>query len=134
MELPVTHPGSRSALLGANPDPMLARLLSPQYAVTAATPPTFLFATTGDPVVPIANSEAMYAALVEKGVPAEMHLFDYANHGCGLCGEIPELAIWPTLLRSWLIHHNELPPNAPPAPPPAANMQDWPSGIDGPGH
>lgn len=134
MEPPVTHPGSRASLLGPNPDPALAHQLSPQYAVTTATPPTFIFATTGDPVVPIANSEAMYAALVEKGVPTEMHLFDYSNHGCGLCGDIPELAIWPTLLRAWLIHHNLLPPNAPPAPPPAANMADWPAGIDGPGH
>jgi acetyl esterase/lipase len=134
MEPPVTHPGSRLALLGPNPDPALAHQLSPQFAVTTATPPTFLFATTGDPVVPVANSEAMYAALVAKGVPAEMHLFDFSNHGCGLCGDIPTLSVWPTLLRAWLVQHNLLPPNAPPAPPPAANMPDWPSGLDGPGH
>ena len=134
MEPDLTHLGSRNALLGTNPDPDLARRLSAQYAVTADTPPTFLFATTGDPVVPVGNSIAMYSALKAKGVPAEMHLFDFSNHGCGLCGDIPQLSIWPTLLRTWLVGKNIIAPNAPPPPPPAHNMEDWPSGIDGPGH
>ena len=134
METPITHPGSQLSLLGPKPDPALARQLSPQYAVTPATPPTFIFATTGDPAVPVGNSQAMYAALEAKQVPVEMHLFDFTNHGCGLCGDIPELAPWPLLLRSWMVHHNLLPATAPPPPPPAANMPDWPSGIDGPGH
>ena len=134
MDLPVTHPGSRTNLLGPNPDPALAHQLSAQYAVTASTAPTFIFATTGDPVVPIANSVSFYSALVAAGVPAEMHLFDYADHGCGLCGSIPELAGWPMLLRAWLTHRSLLPPTAPPPPPPGPNMPDWPSGLDGPGH
>lgn len=134
MELPLAHPGSRNSLLGPNPDPALAHRLSPQFSVTSATPPTFLFATTGDPLVPVGNSVAMYSALEAKGVPVEMHLYDFVNHGCGLCGDIPELAGWPTLLRAWLMEHHLVAPDAPPAPLPAANMQDWPSGIDGPGH
>ncbi len=131
---PKPHAGSVTNLLGPTPDPALAHRLSPQYAVTSATPPTFLFATSGDPTVPVGNSVAMYSALEAGGVPVEMHLFDYANHGCGLCGDIPELAGWPLLLRAWMVHRNLLPPTAPPPPPPAANMPDWPSGIDGPGH
>ncbi len=134
MELPVTHPGSRTNLLGPNPDPALARQLSAQYAVTSSTPPTFLFATTGDPVVPVANSVSFYTALVAAGIPAEMHLYDYADHGCGLCGSIPELSGWPMLLRAWLVHRSLIPATAPPPPPPAPNMEDWPSGLDGPGH
>jgi acetyl esterase/lipase len=133
MEQPVTHPGSRENLLGPNPDPALAHQLSAQFAVTASTAPTFLFATTGDPVVPVANSVSFYSALVAAGVPAEMHLFDYADHGCGLCGTIPELAGWPMLLRAWLVHRNLLPATAPPPPAPSPNMLDWPSGLDGPG-
>ncbi len=134
MEGAIAHDASVHNLLGRNPDPALAHQLSPQYNVTTATPPTFLFATTGDPTVPVGNSVAMYSALQAKGVPVEMHLYDFVNHGCGLCGDIPELAGWPTLLRTWLIEHHLLPPDAPPAPLPAANMQDWPSGMDGPGH
>jgi acetyl esterase/lipase len=134
MELPLAHSGSRTSLLGAAPDPAMEHQLSPQYAVSTGTPPTFIFATTGDPVVPVGNSVAMYGALQAKQVPVEMHLFDFSNHGCGLCGDIPELAGWPMLLRTWMVHHNLLPPNAPPPPPPSANMPDWPSGLDGPGH
>ncbi len=134
MEASLTHPGSRASLLGPNPDPALAHQLSAQFAVTQATPPTFIFATTGDPTVPVGNSVAMYSALQVAQVPVEMHLFDFSNHGCGLCGDIPELAGWPLLLRTWMVHRNLLPPDAPPPPPPAANMPDWPSGIDGPGH
>ncbi len=133
MDPPVTHAGSRQSLLGPNPDPALAHQLSAQYAVSAATAPTFLFATTGDPTVAVANAVSFYGALVAAGVPAEMHLFDYADHGCGLCGTIPELAGWPMLLRAWLTHRGLLPANAPPPPPPAPNLADWPSGLDGPG-
>ncbi len=134
MEPPLAHPGSRAELLGPNPGADLAQKLSPQYAVSTETPPTFIWATTGDPVVPVGNSVAMYTALQAKGVPVELHLFDFSDHGCGLCGAIPELAGWPMLLRTWMVHHNLLPANAPPPPPPAQNMQDWPSGLDGPGH
>ncbi len=134
MEGPIAHMGSVQSLLGSNPDPALAHRLSPQFNVTSATPPTFIFATTGDPTVPVANSVVMYQALQAQQVPVEMHLFDFSNHGCGLCGDIPELAGWPLLLRAWLVHHNLVSPTAPPPPPPAANMPDWPSGIDGPGH
>ena len=133
MEAPVTHPGSRTNLLGADPDPTLAHQLSAQYAVNASTAPTFLFATTGDPTVPVANSVSFYTALQVAGIPVEMHLYDYADHGCGLCGSIPELAGWPVLLRAWLVHRNLLPATAPPPPPPAPNMADWPAGLDGPG-
>ncbi len=134
MEKEVSHPGSRAALLGPNPDEALARQLSAQTAVTPSTAPTFLFATSGDPVVPVENSVLFYRALQKARVPAEMHLFDFADHGCGLCGPIPELAVWPALLRTWMVHHALLPANAPLPPPPGPNMPDWPSGLDGPGH
>lgn len=134
MELPLAHVGSRNNLLGPNPPPELAHQLSPQYAVSSDTPPTFIFATSGDPVVPVGNSVAMYNALIAKRVPAEMHLYDFSNHGCGLCGDIPQLSTWPMLLRSWLVAKGVIEATAPPPPPPAHNMPDWPSGLDGPGH
>ncbi|HEY0786457.1 MAG TPA: alpha/beta hydrolase [Acidobacteriaceae bacterium] len=134
MEEPFAHRGSRDSLLLPGTDAAMVRQLSAQYSVTAATAPTFLFATTGDAVVPVANSMAFYQALQAVGVPAELHLFDYANHGCGLCGSIPELAGWPLLLRSWLVHRSLVPATAPAPPPPGPNMPDWPGGLDGPGH
>ncbi|MFZ0662049.1 MAG: alpha/beta hydrolase [Acidobacteriaceae bacterium] len=133
MELPETHAGSRRNLLGPDPDPALAHEYSNQFAVTADTPPTFLFATTNDPVVPVENSLDFYRALVQNHVHAELHLFDYSNHGCGLCGSIVPLRVWPSLLRTWLIDRSFLPPNAPPPPPPQPNWPVWPKGYTGPG-
>jgi len=133
MEGPFAHAGSRMNFLGPNPDPTLAHEYSNQFDVTADTPPTFIFATTNDPTVPVENSLDFYRALVNAHVPAELHLFDYSNHGCGLCGSILPLRVWPSLLRTWLIDHSFLPPNAPPLPAPEPNWPKWPKGLTGPG-
>lgn len=133
MEEPVTHSGSRLNLLGPNPDPALAHEYSNQFAVTADTPPTFLFATTNDPAVPVENSLDFYRALERAHVHAELHIFDYSDHGCGLCGSILPLRVWPSLLRTWLIDHSFLPPDAPPLPAPEPNWPVWPKGFTGPG-
>jgi acetyl esterase/lipase len=133
MEGPFAHTGSHKNLLGSDPDPALAHAWSNQFAVTASTPPTFLFATTNDPTVPVENSLDFYRALVRAHVPAELHLFEYSNHGCGLCGSILPLSVWPSLLRTWFIDHSILPPDAPPLPAPEPNWPKWPQGFTGPG-
>jgi acetyl esterase/lipase len=133
MEGPIAHAGSRDNLLGPEPDPFLAHSYSNQFAVTAQTPPTFIWATTKDPTVPVENSLDFYRALERAGVPAELHIYDYANHGCGLCGSILPLSTWPALLRNWLLQHSYLPPNAPPMPAPEPNSAFWPQGLAGPG-
>ena len=96
------HMGSRKLLLGDNPDPALVELLSPEKHVTPTTPPTFLFATTDDPVVPVMNSVLFYSALVAAKVPAEMHLFAHGPHGVGLAHPFPDLKGWPDLLATWM--------------------------------
>lgn len=133
MEQPVAHSGSRRNLFGPNPDPVLLHDYSNQFAVTPGTPPTFIFATTYDPIVPVENSLDFYRALVRAHVPVEIHLFDYGNHGCGLCGSIVPLRVWPAMLRTWLIDKSFLPPNAPPLPTPAPNWPVWPKSFTGPG-
>jgi acetyl esterase/lipase len=133
MEMPEAHAGSRLNLLGPNPDPALTHRLSSQFNVTGDTPPTFLFATTRDPTVPVANSLDFYRALVDHKVPAELHLYDYADHGCGLCGSIAPLATWPALLRNWLVQRGWIPPDAPAPPPPMPNLPAWIEGMTGPG-
>lgn len=132
MQPPETHKGSLENLLGTTPDPQMQEKFSNQLHVNAQTPPTFLFATTKDPIVPVENSLDMYRALERAHVPVELHIYDYANHGCGLCGSIPELSTWPLLLRNWLIHSGFLPRDAPPMPPPGPN-EPWPAGLQGPG-
>jgi acetyl esterase/lipase len=133
MEGPITHAGSRSNLLGPNPDPVLAHEYSNQFAVTPQTPPTFIWATTNDATVQVENSLDFYRALERAHVPAELHIYDYKDHGCGLCGAIVPLSTWPLLLRNWLLQHSYLPPNAPPMPPPEPNSASWPQGLTGPG-
>jgi len=133
MEAPEAHLGSMHNLLGETPDAQMQQKFSNQLQVNAQTPMTFLFATTGDDTVPVENSLDFYRALERAHVPAELHVYDYANHGCGLCGEIPELATWPLLLRNWLIHEKWLPKDAPPLPPVEMNYPSWPAGLEGPG-
>ena len=133
MEKPVTHSGSRKNLFGPDPDPVLTHEYSNEFAVNADTPPTFIFATTNDPIVPIENSLDFYRALELAHVPVELHIFDYSNHGCGLCGSILPLRVWPSLLRTWLIDHSLLPPDAPQPPAPNPNWPVWPKGFTGPG-
>jgi len=53
-------------------------------AVSAATPPTFLFSTSGDTLVPIRNSLAFLAALAEHDVPFESHIYLLGPHGISL--------------------------------------------------
>ena len=62
-----THKGSQRNLLGENPDPELVRSLSNEKAVTAQTPPTFLFHTAEDKVVPAENSLVYISALIRAG-------------------------------------------------------------------
>lgn len=133
MEKPTAHSGSRKNLFGPDPDPVLTEEYSNESAVTADTPPTFIFATTNDPIVPVENSLDFYRALERAHVSAELHLFDYGNHGCGLCGSNLALRVWPSLLRTWLIDHSFLPPDAPPLPAPEPNWPVWPKGFAGPG-
>lgn len=52
--------------------------------VSEATPPTFVFATCGDSLVPIRNSVALLAALAEHGVPFESHIYLLGPHGISL--------------------------------------------------
>jgi acetyl esterase/lipase len=101
MVAPFTHEDSRTALLGANPDPELARLLSSELQVTGETPPTLLLHNDADPLVPAENSVAFYLALRNAGVSAELHTFQEGRHGPPLTSEGPWSA-WPDLARTWL--------------------------------
>jgi acetyl esterase/lipase len=102
MTAPWTHPGSKSNLLADHADPDLARRLSGEQAVTKGTPPTFIFQTNEDRIVPAENSLHYFLALRQAGVPAEMHIFEKGPHGVGLANDDASLAPWSTLLANWL--------------------------------
>jgi acetyl esterase/lipase len=98
----ITHEGSRRNLLGDSPSAELLADLSSEKHVTAQTPPTFIFHTANDPVVPVENSLLFAAALRAAKVPYELHVFERGPHGVGLAPDDPALSAWPTLLQHWL--------------------------------
>ena len=76
--------------------------LDPGIHVTKQTPPTFVLQAWDDPVDEICNSIVYARALDAAGVPAEVHLFAKGGHAFGLRRKEHPLAIWPSLLESWL--------------------------------
>ena len=102
MSAPYSHQTSAKNLLGENADAKLREDLSTELHVTSQTPPTFLFSTSTDIVVPPENSVAFYLALRKAGVPAEVHIFEKGPHGVGLDLDDPLAGEWPTLLKNWL--------------------------------
>jgi acetyl esterase/lipase len=97
-----THVGSRSNLLGKDPDPALVKRMSAELNVSKETPPTFLFHTDADTGVPPENSVLYYRALRQNKVPAEMHIFRTGKHGVGLAKSDPLLSGWSALLVTWM--------------------------------
>lgn len=96
------HQGSIEALLGRNAPPEQCRQLSNELQVTGDNPPTFLFHTADDPVVPVANSLLFASACAQHRVPVELHVFPHGPHGVGLAADDPVLRCWPELLVAWL--------------------------------
>lgn len=108
MEDGVTHGGSRQRLLGDKPDPELVKSFSNDKAVTADTPPTFIFHTSADTVVSHENAVRFYTALKNAKVPVEMHIYEKGKHGVGLgsdpkwTGGEKSVATWPGRLVDWM--------------------------------
>jgi hypothetical protein len=50
----------------------------------------------------VQNSLLYFNALMDHGVPAELHVYEHGRHGVGLAPDIPELATWPNLCIDWL--------------------------------
>jgi acetyl esterase/lipase len=67
-------------------------------------PPTFIYHTTDDGLVPVRGSVRFFTKLTEKKVPVELHAFRSGPHGTGLGGYDPALARWPELLEHWMRH------------------------------
>ena len=86
----------------------------PLEAVDADTPPTFLFHTWEDPVVPVANSLAFAQALGAYDIPFELHIFQNGQHGMAtgkplssngvLENTDADYADWIRLCSNWLFH------------------------------
>jgi hypothetical protein len=98
------HGGSRTHLLGENPDPELVKNLSNHTHVTRDTPPTFLVHSSDDAPVPIENSLMYASALSAAGVPFAMEVYAHGGHGYGMGGTDPILGSWKDQCAKWLRH------------------------------
>ncbi|MEO6568876.1 MAG: alpha/beta hydrolase, partial [Opitutaceae bacterium] len=103
------HAGSRTQLLGANPDPALVKDLSTELQVTKNTPPTFLWHTMADPTVPVENSLMFAAALRRNGVPFSLHIYETGGHGLGLGGPTRRAPPWGDQLVYWMRERKFIP-------------------------
>ena len=119
MDPTISRPTNLEALIGDHPSQEMLNAISIDRHVTADTSPCFIFSTTADKQVNSLTATAFYDALKRAGVPAELHIFERGPHGVGL-GEgyrdLPELAIFPTLVRSWMEIHDWMGDTAVPEP------------------
>lgn len=74
---------------------------TPKHHVNAHTPPTVLFHSVTDPMVPVMESTEYFAALQRAGIVSEMHLFGCGGHAYGLGTGRPQ-DIWTELADRFL--------------------------------
>lgn len=80
-----THESSIGALLGPNPTEEELEYYSLEKNVTEDTPPTLLWQTATDMLVPVENSYLFALALRKKGVTFAHYVFPSGFHGLGAC-------------------------------------------------
>lgn len=102
MTAPTAHAGSRKNLIGENAAPALERAHSPHLNVAANTPPAFLLHAEDDASVVVENTLMLRAALRDKNIPAETHLFADGGHGFGLrLARGKTVEGWNELFHAW---------------------------------
>jgi acetyl esterase/lipase len=87
-------------------------LLSLEKSVSDQNPPTFLWATVTDEMVPVQNTLCYANALLEQGVSLELHLFPKGPHAMSTATresayarrryDDPHVAMWTELCAQWL--------------------------------
>ncbi len=103
MQDELTHQGSRSNLLGPQPDKAVVDAFSNEVLVTPETPPAFLVHAADDKSVKAANSLEYFKALKKFDIPVEMHIFEKGGHGFGLGrGSRDTYENWSEAAEGWL--------------------------------
>ncbi|MEO7797739.1 MAG: alpha/beta hydrolase [Opitutaceae bacterium] len=103
------HAGSRTQLLGKDAAPELVQNLSNELQVTKETPPTFLWHTLEDKIVPVENSLMFAAALRRSGVPFSLHVYETGGHGLGLGRPGRPAPPWGDQLLYWMRERKFIP-------------------------
>lgn len=105
------HRGSFDTLLGADASQKDVDMMSLEKRVSANTPPAFIWHTFEDTCVPVENSLMFATALKEKGIPFDLHIYNFGDHGLATCGAEtaptpeyinPHAGTWISLCCEWL--------------------------------
>ncbi len=99
----------------ANQDSTYYDFLSIEKNVTHHMPPTFMWHTDDDDVVPVENSLLLATAMKRHKISLELHIFPHGVHGLSLASELvakpdephlinPDCQVWFQLCTRWL--HN----------------------------
>ena len=103
----ITHMGTCENFFGGRCDPQAAFGFSAENMIRDDTPPVFLWHTAQDGAVNPACSLRFAAALIARGIPCELHVFPYGQHGLGLAKGVPLAEQWPALYVRWLDYYNK---------------------------
>ncbi|MGO4937361.1 alpha/beta hydrolase [Fundicoccus sp. Sow4_H7] len=87
---------------------------SPARQVSSDTPPTFIWTTAEDQVVPAQDSVRLALGLAHNNIPFELHVFEKGPHGLSLANQATasrpdqineKVAQWPEMVEKWLSEH-----------------------------
>jgi acetyl esterase/lipase len=103
------HAGSRKNLLGENASNELIEQYSMQTQVSNTTPPAFLVHAFNDKSVSARNSLLFYGALLDKGIPASLHIFPQGGHAIALRNNPGSTEEWTSLCEAWMVEMGLIP-------------------------
>lgn len=98
----LTHLGSRTNLIGANPSTEKIQLFSNELQVSANTPPAFIMHAADDKTVKVQNSIDYYSALIKNKILSELHIYPKGGHGFGM-NNPTTTDQWMDRLHNWLL-------------------------------
>lgn len=96
------HDYSRVCLIGPRPTEEMKDFMSLHKQVTSETPEAFIWHTSSDDAVPVANSLLYADALSRENINFEMHIYPMGAHGLGLSPDNAHVAKWTRDLLEWL--------------------------------
>jgi len=107
------HYASSVAIMGtAEPSEDKLLEVSPARLINKDTPPTFIWSTFEDALVPVQQSALLVSALAEHGIPFEAHFFEKGPHGLSTATHASSGAVietdadaagWVGLCNAWLM-------------------------------
>lgn len=85
------HQGSINNLLGEVQTEDQLELVSLEKQISEDTPPSFIWHTFDDNVVPVQNSLVFATELAAKNIPLELHVYKSGDHGLSLGNHIVDM-------------------------------------------